>query len=54
MSNRPTTAQMPKSEAVVAIDENPFMMTANGHTGPRINDNSALLHTQQRRGMIFS
>jgi dihydroorotase len=51
----PTTAQMAKSEAVVAVDKHPFMVTANGHAGVlSLNHANRLLHKRSRREMIFS
>ena len=54
MRDRPAPAQVPEPEAVMAVNEYPLMVTANGHTGPLSSNRAGgLLHTWLCREMIF-
>jgi hypothetical protein len=55
MCDRPTTTQMAESEAVVAVDKHPFVVTTSGHAGGlSLNHAGRLLHNRWRHEIIFS
>jgi len=54
MGDGSAPAQMPEPEAVMAVNEHPFMVTAKGHADSLVEPAQRLLHTSPRREMIFS